>query len=311
MSAHPMPGLNPTYVVPVSSGIFKHCAKIGVAVWVFLWMIDRTTKEIPTADGQAEGLVLNGRPIRAQEIALELQMGARTVQTHLNHLVAAGYLRRLTQNFGSASGYAVLKSKKWKPKLAIISGKRSEAGDVENSALISAQAPLISAQGAPISALPPQNSAEGAPKSAALYRNNTQTTHRLNTVEDFVLTGEAPESDEQRIMRLVDAGWQYFLEKTDKSPKQYSFRPSRKKMGLEGFEALIGFARDGQHPDPYTAAGELFRVAVDRLARSPWHNGVNDAKKKYLDWHQLFKGKEFEAPTKLLEFWLDDSRWPA
>ena len=35
-----------TFAIPISSGLLAHCQKIGIAVWVFLWMIDRTTKEV-------------------------------------------------------------------------------------------------------------------------------------------------------------------------------------------------------------------------------------------------------------------------
>src|SRR5215468_321775 len=48
-----------TFVIPVSNGIFAHRDKIGASIWVFLWLIDRSTYEVPTADGQdVEGLVL-------------------------------------------------------------------------------------------------------------------------------------------------------------------------------------------------------------------------------------------------------------
>lgn len=308
MSALAMPQTTTTFVVPVSNGIFDHCARIGVAIWVFLWMIDHTTQETEPATSNAEGLVYGGRPIRAQEVAHDLQMAARTVQSHLNHLVAAGYLRRIDHNVGSAAGYAVRKSKKWKPKLAVIGGKQAHSTPAEFGG-----GALISAGGAPNSARGAQKTAGGALNSAALYRNSTQTihtTHRLTGDEEFVLTTEPAESGEDRLQRAVEAGWRYFLDQTRKSPQQYTFSPKREQMGLNGFQALVKFAIGNQHPDPYTAAGELFNLAVDRLANSPFHNGRNDRSKKYLDWHQLFRGDQFEAPTKLLEYWLDDSRWP-
>jgi hypothetical protein len=287
MSAHPMPGPDSTYVVPVSSGIFKHCAKIGVAVWVFLWMIDRTTKEIPTADGQAEGLVLNGRPIRAQEIALELQMGARTVQVHLDLLTRNGYLRRLEHGPGVASGYAVQRSKKWRTKLAVVEKKH------------------------PIET--PQKTAEGAQDSAS--HNRKDNTHNTQTilVEDFLLDGEARSKSKKKseVLPLVRDGWEYYLDRVGKSASQYRFAADRQKQGIEGFESLIVFAQQRESPDPRAAATELFRVAVDRLAKSPFHNGQNAGNNKYLDWHQLFRSKDFPSPRKLLEYWLDDSRWPA
>jgi len=145
-----------TFIVPVSSGILEHRARIGASIWVFIWMIDRTTKETPIADGCLEGLVYGGRPIRAQEIAESLQTSRRTVQEHLDHLVAGGYLRRISCGFGVASGYAVQRSKKWKSKLTVVG-----AEETLEAALIPAQVR--------------EKTAGGARISAALYRNNTQT----------------------------------------------------------------------------------------------------------------------------------------
>jgi hypothetical protein len=110
---------------------------------------------------------------------------------------------------------------------------------------------------------------------------------------------------------LVKEGWQYFLEKTNKSPAQYEFTQDRLSQGRRGFEALVRFAKRGQHPKPREAARELFRVAVDRMASSKFHNGKNDSGQSYLDWHHLFKSKDHRSPTKLLEYWLDDSKWAA
>ena len=73
-----------------------HCQKIGIAIWVFIWMIDRTTKEVATEGGCAEGLVYGGRANRAREIGLELEMAARTVHAHIDRLVADGYFDALT-----------------------------------------------------------------------------------------------------------------------------------------------------------------------------------------------------------------------
>jgi hypothetical protein len=109
-----------TFAIPISSGLLAHCQKIGIAVWVFLWMIDRTTKEVPAADGYAEGLVYGGKAIRAYDIGLDLDVPTRTIQAHLDRLVAQGYLRRINRTQGVASGYAVQRSKKWKPKLSVV-----------------------------------------------------------------------------------------------------------------------------------------------------------------------------------------------
>jgi hypothetical protein len=111
------------------------------------------------------------------------------------------------------------------------------------------------------------------------------------------------------IKRRTKEGFDYFLEKTGKSAKQNPFNQDKKRQGEKGFKSLIGFAKSCNSPDPLDAATQLFRVAVNRLANSPWHNGHNPEGKRYLDWYQLFRSKDFPAPTKLLEYWLDDDRW--
>ncbi len=112
-----------TFAIPISSGIFAHCQKIGITVWVFIWMIDRTTKEVPTEEGCAEGMVYGGKPIRAREIAQDLGMATRTVHAHIEQLISAGYLRRIDYGEGLPSGYCVVRSKKWKHKLLLTIGE--------------------------------------------------------------------------------------------------------------------------------------------------------------------------------------------
>ena len=128
-----MPGQG-TYVIPVSNGILEHCAQIGVAIWVFLWMLDRTTKEAPGADGQTEGLVYGGRPIPARDIGNDLQMTVRTVHAHLKQLIDAGYLRTISFGDGIPPGYCVLKSKKWALKKRGASDLAENGGPSPNSA---------------------------------------------------------------------------------------------------------------------------------------------------------------------------------
>ena len=168
-----------TFAIPISSGIFAHCQKIGIAIWVFIWMIDRTTKEVSTEDGRAEGLVYGGKAIRAREIVQDLGMATRTVHAHIEHLIAAGYLRRIDHGKGLPSGYTVVRSKKWKHKLFLTVGekppvspqnstdpRRKNAGGSQNSAVPS-----------PNSSLPSQN-------SAPYKEDNTRTLQGLSIAEE-------------------------------------------------------------------------------------------------------------------------------
>ena len=59
---------------------------------------------------------------------------------------------------------------------------------------------------------------------------------------------------------------------------------------------------------PLEDALKFLKLAIDRLAKEPYHNGANDQGTKYLDWEHLFRGKDKPCPQKLVEYWLDSSR---
>jgi hypothetical protein len=102
------------YPIPISNGILErsHVEAIGPAIWVFLWMIDHTTKEVPGEDGQFEGLVFGGAQVRAAVIAADLGLSVRLVHEHIKRL--RSYIRVIPMGEGLPSGYAVVKSKKWR-----------------------------------------------------------------------------------------------------------------------------------------------------------------------------------------------------
>ncbi len=104
-----------TYVIPISNGILtaKHRKRIGPAVWLFLWLIDKCTSERPGEGGGLEGMVLGGKPLTVEYISEQTSQSKRSVRYHLRRLEEHGYIRRLLRP-GLASGYAVVKSKKFR-----------------------------------------------------------------------------------------------------------------------------------------------------------------------------------------------------
>jgi hypothetical protein len=76
-----------SYPIPVWNGLFDHRRKIATAVWVFLWCIDRVTKE-----DSGIGFVLGGSIIAASRIADELDDSERTVRRHLERLAVNRYI---------------------------------------------------------------------------------------------------------------------------------------------------------------------------------------------------------------------------
>jgi hypothetical protein len=86
---------NGSFRIPVYSGIFEHRRKIDRAIWVFLWCLDRTTRE-----ENGVGFVLGGTVVTSKRIAKELDDVERNIQRQLEHLAAAGYLGIERQQHG-------------------------------------------------------------------------------------------------------------------------------------------------------------------------------------------------------------------
>jgi DNA-binding transcriptional ArsR family regulator len=102
-----------SYPIPVWNGVFEHRARIGEALWEFLWCIDAITSE-----SNEVGLVHGGAPVKIERIAKDLKGADKeTVRRHLRKLVQAGYVRMRRTPYGQV--IHVLNSKKfgiWKGK---------------------------------------------------------------------------------------------------------------------------------------------------------------------------------------------------
>ena len=87
-----------------------HVDDIGCALWLYLWLIHRTTSEEGPVE-QRRGLVLYGRPIMPGQVKADLGLPERTYLRHLHRLEAGGYVTLVKE----AKGYVitVTNSKKW------------------------------------------------------------------------------------------------------------------------------------------------------------------------------------------------------
>lgn len=97
---------------PISSGLLtaKHIEPIGQAIWLFLWLIDKTTAE-EVRDGCRWGLVLYGKPVSSTDIAAQLGISARSCRRYLETLEDKGYISIGRCNDGHI--IRVRKSVKW------------------------------------------------------------------------------------------------------------------------------------------------------------------------------------------------------
>jgi len=104
---------------PVYEGLFDHAPTMSDAVWFFMWLIARTTRE-----KNGGGSVLGGVPIRDGRPAGELGFPVKTIRRWRRMLVKGAYIAVVRTPYGFK--YTLLKSKKWQkeasrdcPKLPI------------------------------------------------------------------------------------------------------------------------------------------------------------------------------------------------
>ncbi len=102
-----------SHVLPLWSGILEHRKRLGVAIYEFIWCIDKITKEKPTEDGEgSDGLVLGGAPVKIKDIAKDLEEDYRTARRNMDLLVSENYIARKRTPYGFS--IRVHNSKKFK-----------------------------------------------------------------------------------------------------------------------------------------------------------------------------------------------------
>ena len=101
-----------SFYFPVYTGLLtpEHRERIGPAIWEFLWLISKVTKEVQE-EGETLGIVLGGRPVKLAEIADDLGSSERSVRRNITHLKEQGYIESVRAPYGEI--YRVRKSKKF------------------------------------------------------------------------------------------------------------------------------------------------------------------------------------------------------
>jgi hypothetical protein len=102
-----------TYRIPISNGIFEHYGRLKDARWLLDLYVDWTTKEVPTANGRRDGIVLGGKPVCDEDIASAFngQCSQRTARRWRQRLARYGYISQKRTPMGYV--IRVMKSKKW------------------------------------------------------------------------------------------------------------------------------------------------------------------------------------------------------
>lgn len=92
----------------------KHYKKIGSALWLFLWCISSTTKEVER-DGVNWGIVLGNKPMKLSDFANIFDVNEKTVRRWLDALEQHDYIKITRAPYGLI--ISVKNSKKYKERV--------------------------------------------------------------------------------------------------------------------------------------------------------------------------------------------------
>lgn len=84
----------------------KHFEAMGIAVWLYMWLLDHVTK----IDDDGKGWVLGGKPIKFEEVTAELGMSQDSYTRWIQTLVDYPYIEVTRTGYGII--FKILKAKK-------------------------------------------------------------------------------------------------------------------------------------------------------------------------------------------------------
>jgi hypothetical protein len=122
-----------SYPFPTYSGLLepRHYQNIGSAIWLFLWCISSTTKDVER-DGVTWGIVLGNKPLKLDDVAEVFGVTRRTITSWIKTLEDHDYIRVTRAPYGLI--FSVKNSKKYKKRqeenfLSVTDGKKTSCLD--------------------------------------------------------------------------------------------------------------------------------------------------------------------------------------
>jgi hypothetical protein len=283
------------FPIPVYNGLLEHCTQMRDSIWLYLWLLDRQTTE----EANGSGKVLGGMPIRDQDIAACLGgIATRTIRRWRERLLKRPYIEAI--NTGHGYSYRILKSKKWKARKAQQSGQKCP---VRADKSVQSDRPDVSTQTDQNGHSDVQVVSDQSGHILPVYIDITETRQRHHRDGEANAARSPSNGAEENSSRLstgavspeLQAVWDYYIKKTGKHPTLYTFTEERKRIG----EARFGDALNKVPGGNRDKAKQLMLICVDTMAASDFHQGKNDARKKYNDWELLFRSAD------KFEWWLE------
>lgn len=126
--------MSKSYPFPTYSGLLepKHYKRIGSAIWLFLWFISSTTKEVER-EGVAWGIVLGNKPLKLSELADQFDVNQKTIQRWIEALEQHGYIRVTRAPYGLI--FTVNNSKKFNGERVDKNVQSNESDKTKSSTL--------------------------------------------------------------------------------------------------------------------------------------------------------------------------------
>jgi hypothetical protein len=148
---------------------------------------------------------------------------------------------------------------------------------------------------------------KGRERNVLFAEGLTEDSVRPENESEQNLPGFELKDDEKTNSERVDASletvFEFFVAQTKKDPNRYHLTPKRKIRGLIRLKQCQWQAKDGK----LETAVEIMKVAIERIATSPFHNGQNKQGHRYLEWETHFLRRDWDD---FYSMWLDDSNFP-
>lgn len=128
-----------SYPFPVYSGVLEptHYKQINNAIWLFLWCVSSTTKDVER-DGVRWGLVLGNKPVQLDDLAAQFDVSRSTVKRWISALEEHEYIKTTRAPYGLI--FTVRNSKKFvsknEPSVNSDSSKMNQHNNSDSSNVI-------------------------------------------------------------------------------------------------------------------------------------------------------------------------------
>ena len=215
----------------------KHVDKMGAAIWLYLWMLDKMT----SVGEDGVGLVLGGKPVKAEEVIDALGISLRTYRRWVITLKEAGYIRIVHAPYGII--FRVMKAKK-------VFGQKPEKRSAKS--------------GTPLNKRSARNGTPTVPDVALLSdKNGTPNKDKTVRQDSKTLSKESSEVvsyGNEEINKLVNHFEGKIGTFTRKKMNRYAANRLLKKHGLKGVAGAINYAaqvRGQQYAPQVTSFLEL------------------------------------------------------